>query len=144
MSRRISLPGADELFRKTTLSAVPTQDETTAEVAPTNRATAAAQVKKLVCVTRHDVDLTNSIAPLLVAKSMMKNYGLHFAGRAFDLEQARLLLRGDLGLAVDRGRIVRESIAIVIADLESKRRSKYYCKKVARSVIYLDRGCAVA
>ena len=38
----------------------------------------------------------------------------------FDLEQARLHLRGDLGLAVDRGRIVRESLAIVIADLESK------------------------
>ncbi|MEY3686142.1 MAG: hypothetical protein RJB00_1092, partial [Actinomycetota bacterium] len=28
--------------------------------------------------------------------------------------------RGDLGLAVDRGRIVRESLAIVIADLEAK------------------------
>jgi hypothetical protein len=38
----------------------------------------------------------------------------------YDLEQARLALRGDLGLAVDRGRIVRESLAIVIADLESK------------------------
>jgi len=36
------------------------------------------------------------------------------------LEQARLALRGDLGLAVDRGRIVRESLAIIIADLESK------------------------
>ena len=38
----------------------------------------------------------------------------------YDLEQARLALRGDLGLAVDRGRIVRESLAIIIADLESK------------------------
>jgi hypothetical protein len=38
----------------------------------------------------------------------------------FDLEQARLMLRGDLGLAVDRGRIVREALAVVIADLESK------------------------
>jgi hypothetical protein len=38
----------------------------------------------------------------------------------FDLDQARLTLRGDLGLAVDRGRIVRESIAVIIADLESK------------------------
>ena len=37
-----------------------------------------------------------------------------------DLEQARLALRGDLGLAVDRGRIVRESLAIIIADLEAK------------------------
>jgi hypothetical protein len=38
----------------------------------------------------------------------------------FDLDQARLSLRGDLGLAVDRGRIVRESISIIIADLEQK------------------------
>ena len=38
----------------------------------------------------------------------------------FDLDQARLMLRGDLGLAVDRGRIVRESIAVIIADLEAK------------------------
>jgi hypothetical protein len=38
----------------------------------------------------------------------------------YDLDQARLQLRGDLGLAVDRGRIVRESIAVIIADLEAK------------------------
>jgi hypothetical protein len=38
----------------------------------------------------------------------------------FDLEQARLHLRGDLGLAVDRGRIVREALSIVISDLEAK------------------------
>jgi len=42
------------------------------------------------------------------------------ADELFDLDQARLLLRGDLGLAADRGRIVRESIAVIIADLEAK------------------------
>jgi hypothetical protein len=36
-----------------------------------------------------------------------------------DLEQAKLTLRGQHGLAVDRGRIVREAIAMVVADLES-------------------------
>jgi hypothetical protein len=121
MSRRISLPGADELFRKTTLSAVPAQDQNAEEVSPTNRATAPAQVKKTGVRTtprrrpnqidrspsgreRHDEKITVYISP----------------EELFDLEQARLLLRGDLGLAVDRGRIVRESLAIVIADLESK------------------------
>ncbi len=121
MSRRISLPGADELFRKTTLSAVPAQDSSAEEVSPTNRATAQAQVKKTGVRTtprrrpnqidrspsgreRHDEKITVYISP----------------EELFDLEQARLLLRGDLGLAVDRGRIVRESLAIVIADLESK------------------------
>ena len=42
------------------------------------------------------------------------------ADELFDLDQARLMLRGDLGLAVDRGRIVRESIAVIVADLEAK------------------------
>ncbi len=121
MSRRISLPGADELFRKTTLSAVPAQDEATTEIAPTNRTTAPAQVKKTGVRNtprrrpnqldrapsgreKHDEKITVYISP----------------EELFDLEQARLLLRGDLGLAVDRGRIVRESLVIVIADLESK------------------------
>ena len=36
-----------------------------------------------------------------------------------DLEHARLVLRGEHGLAVDRGRIVREAVAVVLADLEA-------------------------
>jgi len=35
------------------------------------------------------------------------------------LEQARLTLRARHGMAVDRGRIVREAIAAVLADLEA-------------------------
>ncbi|WP_349263685.1 hypothetical protein [Actinocrinis sp.] len=36
------------------------------------------------------------------------------------LEQARIMLRAEHGLAVDRGRIVREAIDLVLADLEAK------------------------
>jgi hypothetical protein len=36
------------------------------------------------------------------------------------LEHARLALRAAHGLAVDRGRIVREAVAVVLADLEAK------------------------
>ncbi|WP_425474879.1 hypothetical protein [Nocardioides cheoyonin] len=36
-----------------------------------------------------------------------------------DLEHARLSLRRSHGLAVDRGRLVREAVAIVLADLEA-------------------------
>jgi hypothetical protein len=122
MSRRVSLPGADELFRQTTtLSAVPSQKDAVVEdlnvesVAPT-----AAPTKKSVRTTsrrrvnnfdrspsgreRHDEKITVYLSP----------------EELYDLEQARLALRGDLGLAVDRGRIVRESLAIIIADLETK------------------------
>jgi len=117
MSRRVSLPGADELFRQTTtLSAVPSQTPTPIEDVPT----ASITNKKSVRTTprrrvnsfdkspsgreRHDEKITVYLSP----------------EELYDLEQARLALRGDLGLAVDRGRIVRESLAIIIADLETK------------------------
>ena len=46
MTRRISLPGADELFRKTTLSAVPDTVEEVVEVTHTNRPTTTSVAKK--------------------------------------------------------------------------------------------------
>jgi hypothetical protein len=125
MTRRASLPGADELFRNNapSLSAV---REVVAEPTPTATPVAAPvtasapRAKKGVRsiprrrVTqvdkspsgreRHDEKITVYLSP----------------DELFDLDQARLMLRGDLGLAVDRGRIVRESIAVIIADLESK------------------------
>jgi hypothetical protein len=119
MSRRVSLPGADELFRQsTTLSAVPSVTPTDPQDVPVAPLTS--NSKKAVRTTprrrvnsfdkspsgreRHDEKITVYLSP----------------EELYDLEQARLALRGDLGLAVDRGRIVRESLAIIIADLETK------------------------
>ena len=126
MSRRASLPGADELFRSTTpaLSAVRDALPDTSAVAPQSTQSATTPVvrtqKKGVRTTsrrrvanvdrspsgreRHEEKITVYLSP----------------EELFDLDQARLLLRGDLGLAADRGRIVRESIAVIIADLEAK------------------------
>ncbi len=120
MSRRVSLPGADELFRTTTtLSAVPasTAEVPTAEVPntplspATNKSVRQTPRRRVNSFDRspsgrerHDEKITVYLSP----------------EELYDLEQARLALRGDLGLAVDRGRIVRESLAIVIADLEAK------------------------
>ena len=42
------------------------------------------------------------------------------AEELIDLEHARLVLRGEHALAVDRGRIVREAVAVVLADLEQR------------------------
>jgi hypothetical protein len=42
------------------------------------------------------------------------------ADELMDLEHARLTLRGEHGMAVDRGRIVREALALVIADLDAR------------------------
>ena len=55
------------------------------------------------------------------------------------LEQARLTLRAKHGMAVDRGRIVREAIAAALADLETNggesdvvRRLSYLVTRVSR------------
>jgi hypothetical protein len=125
MTRRANLPGADELFRSTApaLSAVPAQNsqEVAAPLVPPAIATPKATSSKKGVRTiarrrvtaidrspsgreRHDEKITVYLSP----------------DELFDLDQARLQLRGDLGLAVDRGRIVRESIAVIIADLEAK------------------------
>jgi hypothetical protein len=42
------------------------------------------------------------------------------ADELMDLEHARLSLRGDHGLPVDRGRVVREALAVLLADFETK------------------------
>ena len=123
MSRRASLPGADELFRTTTpLTAVPQVAEsapvsapmTTAQLPPKNiskKGVRNTQRRRVVSTERapsgrerHDEKITVYLSP----------------EELYDLEQARLAIRGDLGMAVDRGRIVRESLSIIIADLEAK------------------------
>lgn len=128
MSRRISLPGADELFRKTTLSAVPDQVVEEVEVAHTNRPTTSSAVATPKPTAKNTgVRQTPRRRPTGLDKAPSgrekhdEKITVYLSPEElFDLEQARLHLRGDLGLAVDRGRIVREALAIVIADLESK------------------------
>jgi hypothetical protein len=124
MTRRASLPGADELFRNTApaLSAVrevvveqpvvaPTTAPVTSSAPGTKKGVRSIPRRRVTQADkspsgreRHDEKITVYLSP----------------DELFDLDQARLMLRGDLGLAVDRGRIVRESIAVIIADLEAK------------------------
>ena len=117
MSRRVSLPGADELFRATGGSGGAARQ--TSGVDP-DAAGGSAPVTSLTRVRttspargarraptgreRHDEKITVYVSP----------------SELLDLESARLTLRGTHGLAVDRGRIVREAVAVVLADLEAK------------------------
>ena len=124
MTRRASLPGADELFRANTpsLSAVRQVAEpiqTSAPVTPVAQSSTPKTKKGVRTISRRRVT---------AAEKSPSGRELHeekitvylSTDELFDLDQARLMLRGDLGLAVDRGRIVRESIAVIIADLEAK------------------------
>lgn len=106
MSRRVSLPAADDLFRPTGLQSV----ETGADVKPTPSKAARATEdrderpapRKPSGRVRHDEKMTVYIT----------------SEELLDLEHARLVLRRTTGRAVDRGRLVRSAIAIALADLE--------------------------
>ncbi len=97
MSRRVSLPAADDLFRPTSRArragghADPPAEEPVAQKGPSGR-------------IRHDEKITVYVT---------------FPQELMDLERARLTLRGEHGLAVDRGRLVREALHLVLADLET-------------------------
>ncbi|MDA2962747.1 MAG: hypothetical protein O3A27_03200 [Actinomycetota bacterium] len=123
MTRRANLPGADELFRTTTsaLTSVPDTPQAPTPLVPPAIATPKApSVKKGVrSITRRRVT-TFDRSPSGRERHEEKITVYLSPDELFDLDQARLLLRGDLGLAADRGRIVRESIGVIIADLEAK------------------------
>jgi hypothetical protein len=87
VSRRVSLPGADELFgsaREATDTAQATMPEARKK-GPSGR-------------VRHDEKITVYVT----------------ADELHDLEATRLLLRRDYGLSADRGRIVREAIHLAL------------------------------
>jgi hypothetical protein len=125
VARRVSLPAADDLFRPThpqqqsgqqtgergerpedrpqdrapkSVRAVPdapdAPEETSSAVAGTTR--------KPSGRVRHDEKMTVYIT----------------SDELLDLEHARLALRRSHGMAVDRGRLVREAVALVLADFE--------------------------
>ena len=103
MSRRVSLPAADDLFRKTAAG----DDVDTARVRavpdePEEAAEEPRGPKKPSGRVRHDEKMTVYVT----------------SDELLDLEHARLALRRAQGLAVDRGRLVREAVALVLADYE--------------------------
>ncbi|MGH3446507.1 MAG: hypothetical protein ACRDQA_13430 [Nocardioidaceae bacterium] len=105
MSRRVSLPGADELFRSTQ-SDRPDDKTEPPEPEPTTQGSdeaADALVRKPSGRVRHDEKITVYVT----------------ADELVDLEHTRLTLRRAHGLAVDRGRLVREAIHLALDDVEA-------------------------
>jgi hypothetical protein len=111
----VSLPGASELFRTT--HAGGDLDDSAMPVAPSGPAMLSAVEPPPEPATtddpkraagsgrvRHDDKITVYVS----------------SDELLALERARLELRARHGLAVDRGRIVREAIAAMLADLETE------------------------
>ena len=104
MPRRVNLPTADDLFRPTDLTSdEPTPRERRVRAVPT-ATDDQTRARKPSGRVRHDEKITIYVT----------------ADELIDLEHARLSLRREHGLAVDRGRLVREAVSLVLADLDEK------------------------
>jgi hypothetical protein len=105
LSRRISLPGADELFRPTREGPEEGVEQANgAAVRPRPAEQADGAPRRSSGRVKHDEKMTVYVT----------------ADELLDLEHARLTLRRQAGVAVDRGRLVREAIAIALADIDSR------------------------
>ena len=98
MPRRVNLPAADDLFRRTgedppKVRAVPDAPDT--EPAPAKRGPSGR--------VKHDEKMTVYVT----------------SDELLEIEHARLALRSGQGLAVDRGRLVRVAISLALADYEA-------------------------
>ncbi len=107
MARRVSMPAADDLFRPTDPQAAPSAPQqgprrvrAVADDATEDRAATSRRPSGRV---RHDEKMTVYVT----------------SDELLDIEHTRLMLRRANGLAVDRGRLVREAIALVLADFEA-------------------------
>ena len=95
-ARRVALPAADDLFRPTAEPVEATGPR--AVPAPKEEPPAAKQPSGRV---RHDEKMTVYLT----------------SDELLELEHARLALRKITGSAVDRGRVVRAALAIILGDL---------------------------
>ena len=101
MPRRVSLPGASELFRSTDRSG----EEEATDPRPSMGSGR----------VRHEEKITVYVS----------------SDELLALEQARLTLRARHGMAVDRGRIVREAMSAILADFSAHGRDSELVQRLA-------------
>ena len=138
MSRRVSLPTADDLFRETRHTRELRDRGATAHEATTGYARPETvetprTVEPIVQQGTRQISQPVAVVPETAAepaeqpKAKSSGRVRHdekmtvyvTADELLEIEHARLSLRRHQGLAVDRGRLVREAIAITLADLEA-------------------------
>jgi hypothetical protein len=159
MSRRASLPGAAELFRATSaappaeaeqvavragiavgqsVDASFDETETKPEAGSLRHIAAAAPLGSSANAPRANSTVRNTRRIRAVSDRSPSGRELHeekitvycSPEELLDLERARLHLRAEHGLAVDRGRIVREAVSVVLADLEAKGESSILVRRL--------------
>ena len=105
MARRVSLPGAEELFRPT----VGSDDKKS----PDDVVDAPADTGRV----KHDEKMTVYLS----------------SDELLAIEQARVRLRAQLGRSVDRGRFVRAAIAGALADLDARESDSDLVRRLSES-----------
>ena len=115
MPRRVSLPGASELFRPTHTGSnqLAEPDGNGRDRQPANSGGGWASGSGRI---RHDEKITVYVS----------------SDELLALEQARLTLRARHGKAVDRGRIVREAISVVLADFSANGDNSELVRRLSR------------
>ncbi|UMG92580.1 hypothetical protein [Nocardioides sp. TF02-7] len=100
----MSLPTADDLFRPTADPGTdrPDRSDRTVRAVPDAPETDRSGTKRPSGRIRHDEKMTVYVT----------------SAELMEIEQVRLRLRGEHGLAVDRGRLVREALSLVLAEFE--------------------------
>lgn len=102
MPRRVSLPGAEELFGPVTPERTPSaardEDESGSHLQAVDEPATIGSGR-----VKHDEKMTVYVT----------------ADELMALERARLELRAALGRSVDRGRLVRAAVALALADLDA-------------------------
>ena len=119
MSRRASLPGADELFRRTgeRTEARPQesrQDSKSTKLQVAESTSAAPPPSTAAKAPKHDEKVTF----YCTAEDLMA------------LERARLALRSQHRVAADRGKIVRAALAYVLEDFEARGEDSVLLRKL--------------
>ncbi|KFU76160.1 hypothetical protein SAMN04489729_8397 [Amycolatopsis lurida] len=118
MSRRASLPGASELFRITSSPALdlppapeqPAPSKGNGNGNGSGNETGNAHKEQLARAARSGSGRTKHDAKITVYVS---------GDELLAMEQARLNLRAKHGLVLDRGRLVREAVAVLLADFDA-------------------------
>ncbi|SDX98203.1 hypothetical protein SAMN05661080_01915 [Modestobacter sp. DSM 44400] len=157
MTRRPVLPGAAELFRRTDVPATQSTPVTelstlaAAQASPALRSAATAAESAagmpLSLVPARALDDLSTLRSALPAPAHRPAPGPSDSGRArhaekitvycsaeelLALESARLTLRGQHRVVADRGRIVREAIAVLLADLDEHGEDSVLVRRLRR------------
>ena len=119
MSPRASLPGAEELFRRTSPEKVSPRKPSSTErqdAKSTKLQVAKEAAAEGPKAPRHEEKITF----YCTAEDLMA------------IEQARLKLRAEHGVASDRGRIVRAALAYVLEDFEARADDSILLRRLTR------------